>query len=99
MPLVSIIIPVYNVEKFLCTCLDSIISWEFTNWEAILIDDGTLDNSGIICDEYAVKDTRFKVIHKRNEGVSVARNLGLDMARGQWCWFVDSDDLIDSSMP
>ncbi|CDA86854.1 glycosyl transferase family 2 [Bacteroides sp. CAG:754] len=99
MPLVSIIIPVYNVDKYLRTCLDSIINWTFTNWEAILIDDGTPDNSGVICDEYVVKDTRFKVIHKQNEGVSVARNLGLDIAKGEWCWFVDSDDLIDSNTP
>lgn len=99
MPLVSIIIPIYNVDKYLRTCLDSIINWSFTNWEAILVDDGTPDDSGIICDEYAVKDTRFKVIHIQNQGVSVARNLGLDMAKGQWCWFVDSDDFIDSNTP
>lgn len=97
-PLVSIIVPVYNVEKYLHECLNSILNWDFTNWEAILVDDGSLDNSGAICDEYANKDMRFKVIHKHNEGVSVARNVGLDIALGEWCWFVDSDDVIDSNL-
>lgn len=98
-PYISIIIPVYNVEKYLRECLDSILNWSFANWEAILVDDGSLDNSGAICDEYVSIDSRFKVIHKENEGVSVARNTGLDIARGEWCWFVDSDDVIDSNIP
>lgn len=98
-PFVSIIIPVYNVEQYICECLDSILNWQFAEWEAIIVDDGSSDNSGAICDEYAKKDARFKVIHKANEGVSVARNTGLDIARGQWCWFVDSDDVIDIHTP
>lgn len=97
-PYISLIVPVYNVEKYLPECLDSILHWTFTNWEAILIDDGSLDYSGTICDEYANKDVRFKVIHKQNEGVSIARNVGLDIAKGEWCWFVDSDDVIDSNI-
>lgn len=98
-PFISIIIPVYNVEAYVAECLDSILRWQFADWEAILIDDGSPDNSGDICDEYAQKDARFKVVHKENEGVSVARNVGLDMALGEWCWFVDSDDLIDAHTP
>ena len=69
-PLASIIVPVYNVEKYLRPCLDSILSQTYTNWEAILVDDGSKDNSGKICDEYANKDKRFRVIHKENSGVS-----------------------------
>lgn len=98
-PFISIIIPVYNVEAYVAECLDSILRWQFADWEAILIDDGSPDNSGAICDEYAQRDARFKVVHKENEGVSVARNVGLDMALGEWCWFVDSDDLIDTRTP
>lgn len=98
-PYISIIIPVYNTEKYLHECLNSIINWSFPNWEAILINDGSTDRSGEICNEYALKDSRFKVIHKDNEGVSIARNTGLDIACGQWCWFVDSDDIIDIYTP
>lgn len=96
LPDVSIIIPVYKVEKYLSDCLDSIIAQTFKNWECILVDDGSPDSSGIICDEYVKKDSRFKVIHKLNEGVSKARNDGLKMARGKWISFVDSDDYIDN---
>lgn len=99
MPFVSLIIPVYNVEKYIKECLDSILEWSFVDWEAILIDDGSKDNSGVICDEYVEKDARFRVIHQKNGGVSRARNAGLDVARGTWCWFVDSDDLIDRGTP
>lgn len=99
MPTVSIIIPVYNVEVYLRDCLNSIINWTFHGWEAILVDDGSTDGSPGICNEFAASDSRFKVIHKRNEGVSVARNAGLDIAQGEYCWFVDSDDLIDSHTP
>ena len=98
-PFISIIIPVYNVEHYLRECLDSILNWQFVEWEAIIVDDGSTDNSGSICDGYANNDARFKVIHKQNEGVSVARNTGLDIARGQWCWFVDADDVIDIHTP
>ena len=93
-PKISIIVPIYNVEKYLWKCLDSISAQTFTDWECLLIDDGSPDNSGAICDEYAVKDTRFKVFHKPNGGVSSARNLGLDMASGEWVTFIDSDDFI-----
>lgn len=96
LPDVSIIIPVYRVEKYLSHCLDSIISQTFKNWECILVDDGSPDKSGIICDEYVKKDSRFKVIHKVNEGVSKARNEGLKIAKGKWISFVDSDDYIDN---
>lgn len=93
-PLISIIIPVYNVERHLKRCLDSISTQSNHDWEAILVDDGSTDSSGSICDEYAARDTRFRVFHKPNGGVSTARNLGIDNARGQWIWFVDSDDWI-----
>lgn len=93
-PIISIIVPVYNVEKYLRECLDSISCQTCTDWECLLIDDGSPDNSGAICDEYAVKDSRFKVFHKPNGGVSSARNLGLDMASGEWVTFIDSDDFI-----
>lgn len=94
-PYVSIIVPVYNVEAYICTCLDSILNWIFIDWEAILIDDGSEDRSGDICDEYAVRDTRFKVIHQTNAGVSAARNAGIDKASGEWLMFIDADDWID----
>ena len=94
-PKISIIVPVYKVEKYLHRCLDSIVNQTFTDWECILIDDGSPDNSGIICDEYAQMDRRFKVIHQENKGVSAARNAGLDVAKGEWIGFVDSDDWIE----
>ena len=97
-PKVSIIVPVYNVENYLSKCLDSIISQTFSNWECILIDDGSLDNSGAICDKYLDKDDRFRVIHQKNSGVSVARNVGLDNAKGEWISFVDRDDWISKDM-
>lgn len=94
MPTVSIIIPVYNTEKYLRKCLDSIISQTYTDFEAILVDDGSTDGSGKICDDYVVKDKRFRVFHKSNGGVSSARNLALDNIQGKWFTFVDSDDAI-----
>lgn len=97
-PIISIIVPVYKVEKYLHRCLDSIIVQTFTDWECILIDDGSPDNSGAICDEYASKDSRFKVIHQENKGVSAARNAGLDAAKGTWIGFVDSDDWVEPRM-
>lgn len=93
--LVSVIVPVYNVEKYLARCLDSIINQTYTNLEIILVDDGSKDSSGQICDEYAAKDQRIKVIHKQNGGLSSARNAGLDIASGSYIEFVDSDDWID----
>lgn len=92
--LISIIIPVYNVEKYLNKCIDSIINQTYKNIEIILVDDGSMDNSGKICDEYARKDKRVKVIHKENGGVSDARNFGIDNSNGQYIAFVDSDDYI-----
>lgn len=97
-PKISIIVPVYNVEKYLRRCLDSIVAQTFTDWECICVDDGSPDNSGKILDEYASKDQRFVIIHKENGGVSSARNAGLDIARGEWIGFVDSDDWIDLQM-
>lgn len=97
MPTISIIIPVYNSEKFLRECLDSIIAQAYTDWECILIDDGSIDYSGHICDEYASCDKRFIVIHKPNGGVSSARNKGLELARGTWVSFIDSDDTISQN--
>ena len=92
---ISIIVPVYNVEKYLRECLDSISQLKTVTWEAILVDDGSTDTSGKICDEYAKQDSRFRVIHQKNSGVSAARNAGLDAAKGEWIWFVDSDDSIN----
>lgn len=94
-PLISIIIPVYNAEKYLCKCLDSIIKQTFTDFEVLLIDDGSTDNSGEICDYYAKLDNRITVFHKTNEGVSSARNMGLNNAVGEWITFVDADDWLD----
>lgn len=89
---VSVIIPVYNVEKYLRKCLDSVINQTYQNLEIILIDDGSPDNCGDICDQYAKADNRIKVIHKKNGGLSAARNDGLKLATGKWISFVDSDD-------
>lgn len=97
-PFVSIIVPVYNVEKFLRECIDSILAQSFTNFELILVDDGSIDNCPVICDEYADKDHRVKVIHKPNGGISSARNAGIDIARGNYIGFVDSDDLVEPDM-
>lgn len=94
MPLISIIVPVYNSEKTLNRCIDSILSQTFHDWELLLIDDGSTDCSGEICDEYAIKDKRVKVFHKGNGGVSSARNVGLNNAKGEWITFIDSDDEI-----
>ncbi len=97
-PLISIIIPVYNVEKYIDRCLDSILNQSYKNLEIILIDDGSPDNCGKICDKYAIKDKRIKVIHKTNGGLSDARNKGIEVATGQYIGFVDSDDWIHKDM-
>ena len=98
--MISIIIPVYNVENYLQKCLDSIVDQDACNYEVILIDDGSTDGSSKICDEYSDRYVQIKVIHKKNEGVSSARNTGLDVAKGEWIWFVDADDYVsDSSLP
>lgn len=93
-PLVSVIVPVYNAEKYLDRCIDSILSQTMTEFELLLIDDGSNDNSGRICDEYAEKDVRVRVFHKPNGGVSSARNLGLENAEGKWITFCDADDVV-----
>lgn len=94
--LISIIIPVYRVEEYLTKCIDSVIKQKYTNIEIILVDDGSPDNCPKICDEYAKKDSRIKVIHKENGGLSDARNVGINNASGQYISFIDSDDYIDN---
>lgn len=91
---VSIILPVYNVANFLPSCLDSVCSQTHGDLEIILVDDGSKDNSGSIADDYALKDKRIKVIHKKNDGVSVARNVGIECSTGEYVCFCDSDDLL-----
>lgn len=93
-PRISIIVPVYNAEKYLRQCLDSILNQSFDDFELLLINDGSTDNSGHICEEYAHQDQRISVMHQPNGGASAARNHGLDRARGEWICFVDSDDYI-----
>ena len=95
---ISIIVPVYNVEKYLERCLDSIINQTQNDLEIILVDDGSTDNSGNICDKYAIKDKRIKVIHKENKGLADARNCGLDLAQGECVSFIDGDDFIHPQM-
>lgn len=94
-PKISIIVPVYNAEKTLHKCIDSILGQSYKDWELLLIDDGSTDASAAICDEYVQRDKRVKVFHQLNEGVSSARNVGLDNAVGEWIIFVDSDDYIN----
>lgn len=95
-PLISIIVPVYNVEQYLERCVDSLIGQTFHNIEIILVDDGSPDNSGVICDDYAVRDNRIKVIHQKNAGVTEARIAGFELSSGEYISFVDSDDYISS---
>ena len=92
---ISIIIPVYNTEKYLRRCIESVLSQSFTDFELILVDDGSKDSSPQICDEYASQDKRVRVIHKVNGGVSAARNDGLDIAKGEYVTFIDSDDWVE----
>ena len=94
MPTFSIIVPVYNVEKYLTKCIDSILEQTFSDFEVILVDDGSTDNCGIICDQYVEKDDRIQVIHKKNEGLVCARKTGISKASGQYILNVDSDDYI-----
>ena len=97
MPKVSIIVPVYNVEKYLRKCIESILEQDEKDFELILVDDGSQDKSGIICDEYAKKDSRIIVLHNSNQGPSMARNAGLDICNGKYVTFVDSDDYIENN--
>lgn len=92
---VSIIVPIYNVERYLEACIESILSQTYGNFELILVDDGSPDQCGIICDKYATQDSRIKVIHKENQGLGMARNTGLDYAIGEFVCFVDSDDWLE----
>ena len=91
----SVIIPIYKVEQYLRQCVDSVLAQTYTDVEIILVDDGSPDSCPAICDEYAKKDSRIKVIHKPNGGLSDARNAGLDMAQGEYVLFLDSDDWWD----
>ena len=97
-PLISIIIPVYNVAEYVEECINSIINQSYLNLDIIIIDDGSTDNSGEICEEIAKKDNRIRVVHQHNKGLSSARNLGMELAKGRYIGFVDSDDLICSDM-
>ena len=91
-PKISVIVPVYNTERFLQRCIDSVLAQTYQDFELLLIDDGSKDSSGVICETYAAKDARIRVIHKENTGVSDTRNLGLDVARGKYLFFLDADD-------
>ena len=97
-PLVSVIVPIYNVEKYLSKCIESIINQTLSNIEIILVNDGSTDSSGVIADNYAKKDSRIRVIHKKNGGQGSARNTGIELASGEYIGFVDSDDWIDLDM-
>ena len=97
-PKISVIVPVYKAEKYLHICVDSILAQTFTNFELILVDDGSPDNSGKLCDEYAAKDNRIKVIHKENGGVSSARQAGIENAVGEYTIHADPDDWVESTM-
>jgi glycosyltransferase involved in cell wall biosynthesis len=97
-PIVSIIIPVYNVESYLRQCLDAAVSQTYENIEIFLVDDGSKDNSGKLCDEYVEKYNFVKVVHKKNEGVSIARNIGIKECSGDYCLIIDSDDFIKERM-
>lgn len=98
MPRISVVVPVYNVEKYLNRCIDSVINQTYKDFELVLIDDGSVDNSGAICDQYSQKDNRIRVVHKENGGASLARNCGIDNAKGEFVMFVDSDDYIEPEM-
>ena len=94
-PLLSVIVPVYNVEAYLSECLDSILQQTYPHLDIILIDDGSTDNSGVICDQYKEIDNRVRVIHKFNGGLSSARNVGMEVIKGDYVTFLDSDDWLE----
>lgn len=98
MPIISVIIPVYNTEKYLQRCLDSVLSQTFIDYELILVDDGSKDKSGNLCDQNAQRDNRIRVFHQKNQGQAAARNYGVSQARGKWICFIDSDDVIHPQM-
>lgn len=95
-PQITVIVAVHQAEKYLHRCLDSIVNQTFSDWDCILVDDGSTDRSGVICDKYAVRDSRFRVIHQANRGVSITRQVGLDAARGEYIIFADSDDWVET---
>ncbi len=94
MPKFSIIVPIYNIENYIKKCVDSVLAQSFFDFELILVDDGSPDNCPVICDDYAKADNRIKVVHKKNGGLSSARNAGLNVATGDFCWMIDGDDYI-----
>ena len=96
--LISVIVPIYKVERYLNKCLDSIVNQTYKELEIILVDDGSPDGCPKICDEWGLKDSRIKVIHKANAGLGLARNSGLEVATGEYVAFIDSDDFIDLNM-
>lgn len=97
-PKVSVVVPIYNAERYLNRCLESIVNQTYQNLEIILVDDGSPDNCPAMCDEWAKKDSRIQVIHKENEGPGMARNIGMDLATGEYIFFIDSDDYIDKEL-
>lgn len=96
--LISIIIPVYNIEDYVCECIESVMAQTYKNIEIILVDDGSTDNSGAICDKFSEIDNRIVVIHKENGGLSDARNAGINTEKGSYLGFVDGDDLVTPDM-
>ena len=92
--MISIIVPIYNIEKYLAHCIDSVLNSTLTDFELILVDDGSTDSSGSICDDYSTRDERITVIHQENGGISIARNHGLEKAHGDYVIFIDGDDVI-----
>ena len=98
MPEISVIVPVYKAEAYLHACVDSILSQTVSNFELILVDDGSPDGCGAICDDYAARDSRVRVIHQKNQGQAAARNHALAAAEGEWVCFVDSDDAVHPQM-
>ena len=98
MPEISVIVPVYKAEAYLHACIDSILSQTFSGFELILVDDGSPDGCGAICDDYAARDSRVRVIHQKNQGQAAARNHALAAAEGEWVCFVDSDDAVHPQM-
>ena len=96
-PLITVIVPVYKVETYLPTCIESIINQTYKNLEIILVDDGSPDKCGTICDEYALRDSRIRVLHKENGGLSSARNSGMKVMKGEFITFIDSDDWVEKS--
>ena len=94
----SIVLPIYNVERYLQRCLDSVLGQTYKNYEVIMVDDGSTDNCPAICDNYAARDTRIKVIHKQNAGLGMARNTGIENATGDYICFFDSDDFVATNL-